>query len=132
LDTLKINQPEWQSLKSENEATFFAKKIGYPVLIRPSYVLSGSAMNIASNPSQLRQYLRQATQVSSEHPVVISKFVDNAKEIEIDGVAQNGFQSMLKMRGCIRGMQLLCCRPKGFIWKPSDKLKMQPKKSLNH
>ncbi len=90
LDKLKINQPDWQSLVSESEATTFAKKIGYPVLIRPSYVLSGSAMNIASNASQLKQYLHQATKVSSEHPVVISKFIDNAKEIEIDGVGQEG------------------------------------------
>lgn len=90
LDSLKINQPEWQTLKSEKEASVFAKEIGYPVLIRPSYVLSGSAMNIASNPTQLHHYLDQATQVSSEHPVVISKFINNAKEIEIDGVGQNG------------------------------------------
>lgn len=90
LDKLEIEQPHWQSLRSEKELVQFATKIGYPVLIRPSYVLSGSAMNIAYNVTQLKEYIHQATDVSSEHPVVISKFIDNAKEIEIDGVGQNG------------------------------------------
>ena len=90
LDKLEIEQPHWQSLRSETDLIKFATKIGYPVLIRPSYVLSGSAMNIAYNVTQLKEYIHQATEVSSDHPVVISKFVDNAKEIEIDGVGQNG------------------------------------------
>ncbi|MCL5783820.1 MAG: carbamoyl-phosphate synthase (glutamine-hydrolyzing) large subunit [Patescibacteria group bacterium] len=90
LDTLDIDQPVWQELRSVNEASVFAKKIGFPVVIRPSYVLSGSAMNIAYTEGELQSYLKQAADVSPEHPVVISKFVDNAKEIEIDGVAQNG------------------------------------------
>lgn len=90
LDTLEIEQPVWQSLKNEREALSFSKKIGFPVLVRPSYVLSGSAMNIAYNSPDLKKYLQQATDVSSEHPVVISKFVDNAKEVEIDGVGQDG------------------------------------------
>lgn len=90
LDSLDIEQPKWQSLKDLKEAIKFARIIGYPVLIRPSYVLSGSAMNIAYSASELKGYLKQATDVSSEHPVVISKFIDNAKEIEIDGVSQSG------------------------------------------
>ena len=90
LDKLKIDQAAWQSLKNVDEALIFAKKIGYPVLIRPSYVLSGSAMNVAFSASDLRKYLKEATEVSSEHPVVISKFIDGAKEIEIDGVGQKG------------------------------------------
>ena len=90
LDKLEIKQPEWQSLKSSSDAISFSRKIGYPVLIRPSYVLSGSAMNIAYNTSELRKYLKQASDVSSEHPVVISKFVEGAKEIEIDGVSRDG------------------------------------------
>lgn len=90
LDTLGIKQPEWQSLKNITEAESFAKKIGYPVLIRPSYVLSGSAMNVAFTPKELKNFLSQAESVSSEHPVVISKFIEGAKEIEIDGVGKNG------------------------------------------
>jgi len=90
LDKLKIDQSPWQSLKTMDEAIKFAKKIGYPVLIRPSYVLSGSAMNVAYSSSDLKKYLKQAADISSEHPVVLSKFVEGAKEIEIDGVGQNG------------------------------------------
>lgn len=90
LDKLKINQPAWRSLKNVDDAIKFAKTIGYPVLIRPSYVLSGSAMNVAYSAGDLKRFLQQATQVSNEHPVVISKFMEMAKEIEIDGVGQNG------------------------------------------
>ncbi|MBI2039557.1 carbamoyl-phosphate synthase (glutamine-hydrolyzing) large subunit [Candidatus Microgenomates bacterium] len=90
LDKLGIEQPVWQSLKTIDDALTFAKKIGYPVLIRPSYVLSGSAMNVAYSGSDLKKYLKQASNVSSEYPVVISKFVEGAKEIEIDGVAKKG------------------------------------------
>ncbi|HLC50615.1 MAG TPA: carbamoyl-phosphate synthase (glutamine-hydrolyzing) large subunit [Candidatus Nanoarchaeia archaeon] len=90
LDTLKIDQPEWTESKSIDEAEKFADKVGYPVLIRPSYVLSGAAMRVASNKIELDQYLKKAAEVSKEHPVVISKFITNAKEIEIDAVAKNG------------------------------------------
>ncbi len=90
LDKLKIEQPAWQSLKTPNEAIRFADKIGYPVLIRPSYVLSGSAMNVAYSSVDLKKHLKSATDVSAEHPVVISKFVEGAKEIEVDGVGQDG------------------------------------------
>ncbi|MDP3733569.1 MAG: carbamoyl-phosphate synthase large subunit, partial [Candidatus Daviesbacteria bacterium] len=90
LDKLNIDQPRWQNVKNTKEATGFAKKIGYPVLIRPSYVLSGSAMNVVFSPSELKKCLKQASDVSSVHPVVISKFVEGAKEIEIDGVGING------------------------------------------
>ncbi|MFC1597996.1 carbamoyl-phosphate synthase (glutamine-hydrolyzing) large subunit [Patescibacteria group bacterium] len=90
LDTIGVNQPKWRELTTMEQAKKFADRVGYPVLIRPSYVLSGAAMNIASNEEALDQYLQEASQVSKEHPVVISKFIENAKEIEIDGVAQNG------------------------------------------
>jgi carbamoyl-phosphate synthase large subunit len=90
LDELGIVQPAWQELKSIDEARAFAAKTGYPVLVRPSYVLSGSAMNIAKTERSLDQYLSQAALVSPENPVVISKFLEGAKEIEIDGVAQDG------------------------------------------
>ena len=90
LDKLGIKQPAWMSLKSVEEATGFARKIGYPVLIRPSYVLSGSAMNVAYSVLDLKRSLKKAADVSAKHPVVISKFIEGAKEIEIDGVSQKG------------------------------------------
>lgn len=90
LDKLGIEQPEWAELKSIESAKKEAEKMGYPVLVRPSYVLSGAAMNIALHEGELVKFLNRATVVSSEHPVVISKFIENAREIEIDGVAQNG------------------------------------------
>jgi carbamoyl-phosphate synthase large subunit len=90
LDGLGIDQPPWQELKTLDEARAFAERVGYPVLVRPSYVLSGSAMNIANTARSLEQYLTQAARVSLENPVVMSKFLEGAKEIEIDGVAQDG------------------------------------------
>lgn len=90
LDELEIDQPEWKELRSIEDAKNFSNNIGYPVLIRPSYVLSGAAMSIAANDSQLEEFLTKATDLSSEHPVVVSKFILGAKEIEVDGVAKNG------------------------------------------
>ncbi|HLC45971.1 MAG TPA: ATP-grasp domain-containing protein, partial [archaeon] len=90
LDELGIDQPEWKELTSIEESKAFAEKAGYPVLVRPSYVLSGAAMNVAFNPKELEEYLGQAQNVSKEYPVVISKFITGAKEIEVDAVARNG------------------------------------------
>lgn len=90
LDRLEIDQPVWKELTSIEEAAAFADDVGYPVVIRPSYVLSGAAMSIALSRSELDVYLRRASEVSSEHPVVISKFITNAKEIDIDAVADRG------------------------------------------
>jgi carbamoyl-phosphate synthase large subunit len=90
LDELEIDQPAWKELTSIKEAKRFANKVGYPVLIRPSYVLSGAAMNVALTEHDLVAYLKKAVDVSSEYPVVISKFITNAKEIEIDAVADKG------------------------------------------
>lgn len=90
LDELGIDQPEWEELVSLEEAKKFAKKVSYPVLIRPSYVLSGAAMGVASTDQELTQFLERAAEISPEHPVVITKFLDNAKEIEFDGVAKDG------------------------------------------
>jgi len=87
LDKLGIPQPEWSKLTTIKDAERFAEEIGYPVLIRPSYVLSGYAMRVARNRRELRDYLELAAKVSPEHPVVISKFVEGAKEVEVDGVA---------------------------------------------
>ncbi len=89
-DSLSIDQPEWKELVSKKEALAFAKRAGYPVLVRPSYVLSGSSMLVAFTEKDLRDYLETATALSKEYPVVLSKFILNAKEIEIDAVADKG------------------------------------------
>jgi carbamoyl-phosphate synthase large subunit len=90
LDELGVDQPEWQELTSPEKAAAFAKAVGYPVLVRPSYVLSGAAMSIAIDAGELRRVLERAIAVSPDHPVVISRFIENAKEIEIDAVAGRG------------------------------------------
>lgn len=90
LDKLNIDQPGWAELTTRKAAGEAALKLGYPVLVRPSYVLSGSAMAIASDEASLMRFLERAVDVSSEHPIVISKFIENAREIEIDGVASKG------------------------------------------
>jgi carbamoyl-phosphate synthase large subunit len=90
LEGLGIDQPEWEELVSLEEAKQFANKVGYPVLIRPSYVLSGAAMSVACNDTELERFLAKAVEVSPKYPVVISKFVENAKEVEIDAVANHG------------------------------------------
>ncbi|HEX6267837.1 MAG TPA: carbamoyl-phosphate synthase (glutamine-hydrolyzing) large subunit, partial [Burkholderiales bacterium] len=90
LDELGIAQPAWKELVSEGDALAFARSVGYPVLVRPSYVLSGAAMGVASNDAELDRFLRRATHVSPLHPVVISKFLENARELELDAVASSG------------------------------------------
>jgi carbamoyl-phosphate synthase large subunit len=90
LDTLGIDQPEWSELANMKDAKVFADKVQYPVLIRPSYVLSGAAMGVASNQKEVEVFLQKATDLSVDHPVVISKFVSNAKELELDAVARKG------------------------------------------
>jgi carbamoyl-phosphate synthase large subunit len=90
LHELNIDQPAWQSVTSLSKAKAFAAEVGYPVLIRPSYILSGAAMNVVFDPKMLEQYLQEASLVSPDHPVVISKFIQDAKELEIDGVAKQG------------------------------------------
>ena len=87
LDQLQICQPSWSKLLSVGEAKRFAEKIGYPVIVRPSYVLSGSAMRVAYNEESLENFLKLAAKVSRDHPVVISKFIEHAKEVEVDGVS---------------------------------------------
>ncbi|MDD5657945.1 MAG: carbamoyl-phosphate synthase large subunit, partial [Elusimicrobia bacterium] len=90
LDRLGVDQPQWQELSSPEEARLFARKAGYPVLVRPSYVLSGAAMSVATSDASLERTLGRVAGVSAEHPVVISKFITQAKEIEIDAVARDG------------------------------------------
>ena len=90
LDQLKIDQPQWQELTSMDEINDFVKKVGFPVLIRPSYVLSGAAMNVCYSAEEMESFLKAAAKVSKEYPVVVSEFLQNAKEIEFDAVAKNG------------------------------------------
>jgi carbamoyl-phosphate synthase/aspartate carbamoyltransferase len=90
LDRIGVDQPAWKELTSIDEARGFCDKVGYPVLVRPSYVLSGAAMNTVYSEHDLANYLNQAADVSRDHPVVITKYIENAKEIEMDAVAKNG------------------------------------------
>ena len=85
-----INQPEWRALTSMADIDDFVKRVGFPVLVRPSYVLSGAAMNVCSNEDELKRFLQLAANVGEDHPVVVSKFIEHAKEIEMDAVAKNG------------------------------------------
>ena len=90
LDRISVDQPAWKELTSIAEAREFCAKVSYPVLVRPSYVLSGAAMNTVYSEHDLANYLNQAADVSKDHPVVITKYIENAKEIEMDAVARNG------------------------------------------
>ena len=90
LDRIGVDQPEWSALTSMDDVNAFIEKVGFPVLVRPSYVLSGAAMNVCSNQEELERFLKLAANVSKKHPVVISQFIENAKEVEMDAVAQNG------------------------------------------
>ncbi len=89
-DALGIDQPRWKELTSMDDIYKFVDQVGFPVLIRPSYVLSGAAMNVVSNKEELRHFLEMATEVSKQYPVVVTEFIENAKEIEIDAVAKDG------------------------------------------
>ena len=90
LDRLGIDQPRWRELTNFDDINKFIDEVGFPVLVRPSYVLSGAAMNVCSNTDELHRFLRLAANVSKQHPVVVTEFIQNAKEIEMDAVAQNG------------------------------------------
>ena len=90
LNELGVNQPEWSALTSMDDIDRFVDRVGFPVLVRPSYVLSGAAMNVCSNREELERFLQLAANVSEDHPVVVSKFIEHAKEIEMDAVAKDG------------------------------------------
>ncbi|MBQ9654819.1 MAG: carbamoyl-phosphate synthase (glutamine-hydrolyzing) large subunit [Prevotella sp.] len=90
LSEMGVNQPEWSALTSMADIDRFVDRVGFPVLVRPSYVLSGAAMNVCSNREELEKFLQLAANVSEDHPVVVSKFIEHAKEIEMDAVARNG------------------------------------------
>lgn len=90
LDTIGVDQPEWRALTSLEDIQAFVQEVGFPVLVRPSYVLSGAAMNVCSNNEELERFLALAANVSKQHPVVVSRFIEHAKEIEMDAVAREG------------------------------------------
>jgi carbamoyl-phosphate synthase large subunit len=90
LNRIGVDQPAWAALTSMEDIDAFIEKVGFPVLVRPSYVLSGAAMNVCSNREELEKFLQLAANISSEHPVVVSKFIEHAKEIDFDGVAKDG------------------------------------------
>ncbi len=90
LDTLEVDQPRWKELTTIEDINIFADMVGFPILVRPSYVLSGAAMNVVSNKEELERFLKLAAKVSKQYPVVVSEFIEQAKEIEVDAVAQNG------------------------------------------
>ncbi len=90
LDRIGVDQPEWSALTSMEDINAFVQKVGFPVLVRPSYVLSGAAMNVCSNQEELERFLQLAANVSKKHPVVVSQFIEHAKEVEMDAVARNG------------------------------------------
>ncbi|MDR1646201.1 MAG: carbamoyl-phosphate synthase (glutamine-hydrolyzing) large subunit [Tannerellaceae bacterium] len=90
LDRIGVDQPRWQELSNMEDINQFVNEVGFPVLVRPSYVLSGAAMNVCSNTEELERFLKLAANVSKEHPVVVSQFIENAKEVELDAVAENG------------------------------------------
>ena len=90
LDRIGVDQPRWRELTSMDDINEFVEEVGFPVLVRPSYVLSGAAMNVCSNQEELERFLQLAANVSKKHPVVVSQFIENAKEVEMDAVAQNG------------------------------------------
>ena len=89
-DSIEVDQPRWRELTSMEDIDKFVEEVGFPVLVRPSYVLSGAAMNVCSNEDELQRFLKLAANVSKQHPVVVSEFIQGAKEIELDAVAQNG------------------------------------------
>ena len=117
LDRIEVDQPSWKELTSIDDALKFCEKVSYPVLVRPSYVLSGAAMNTVYSKDDLESYLNQAVAVSREHPVVITKYIENAKEIEMDAVAKDGVMTMhfisehVENAGVHSGDATLICPP---------------------
>jgi carbamoyl-phosphate synthase large subunit len=120
LDQLGVDQPEWTQVTSFQDAFQFAQKVNYPVIVRPSYVLSGAAMGIATNEGELQKLLQNAAELSSEHPVVLSKFISDAKEIEVDGVGDGetivayAISEHLENAGVHSGDATLVCPPQNI------------------
>lgn len=124
LDKLHIQQPRWQAFTNLNEAKIFAQDVGFPVIVRPSYVLSGAAMKVVWSQEQLKQYVQEATDVSPDHPVVISKFMLNSLEVDVDGIS-NGKEVVIgaivehiDSAGVHSGDAMMCIPP----WRLSNKI----------
>lgn len=123
LDRIGVDQPEWRALTSLEDINAFVDKVGFPVLVRPSYVLSGAAMNVCSNREELERFLKLAANVSKKHPVVVSQFIEHAKEVEMDAVAQDGeiiayaSASILSLPECIPVTPLSSSRHKSCMWR---------------
>ena len=140
LDQLGIDQPAWQELTNLDDVKDFIKRVGYPVLVRPSYVLSGAAMNVCYDDSELETYLKAAAKVSKEYPVVVSQFLQNTKEIEFDAVAQNGeiveyaISEHIEFAGVHSGDATLVCTAQKIYYATGRKIKQisrQIAKELN-
>ncbi len=138
LDFLGIDQPEWRELSSTSDAIDFANLVGYPVLVRPSYVLSGAAMAIALNEKELIQVLQRAADISKDHPVVLSKFLINAKELEFDGVAKDGeiicsaISEHVENAGVHSGDATLVLPPQRTYFETMRQIRQASKKIVKH
>lgn len=137
LDEIEVDQPEWKEVTKLEEAKSFAGKVGYPVLIRPSYVLSGAAMSIVLTEDELEFYLKKATELNTQHPVVISKFITDAREIEVDAVANGGelfcyaISEHVENAGVHSGDATLVLPPQRTYLETMRKVKMITKKIAN-
>ncbi|KAI5294958.1 hypothetical protein KEM52_002750 [Ascosphaera acerosa] len=137
LDHIGVDQPAWKELSSFGEASSFCDTVGYPVLVRPSYVLSGAAMNTVYSKDDLASYLNQAAEVSREHPVVITKYIENAKEIEMDAVARNGvmvghfISEHVENAGVHSGDATLICPPQDLDPKTIERIEEATRKIGN-
>ena len=132
LDRLGIDQPRWKELSSLDEINSFVDVVGFPLLVRPSYVLSGAAMNVVSNKEELEGFLTLAARVSKQYPVVVSEFIEQAKEIEIDAVAREGelfsyaLSEHVEFAGVHSGDATMIFPPKKFTLRPSEESKELP------
>ena len=111
LDRIGVDQPRWRELTSMDDINEFVEEVGFPVLVRPSYVLSGAAMNVCSNQEELERFLQLAANVSKKHPVVVSQFIEHAKEVEMDAL------NILSLPGYIRVMLRFNFRRRSFMWR---------------
>merc|ERR1719379_1090559 len=117
MDDAGIDQPAWRELSTLDDAEAFCDQVGFPVLVRPSYVLSGAAMNVVRSAEDLDRFLNEATAVSKEHPVVITKFIEGSREIELDAIAQDGklivqaVAEHVEQGACTRATPPSCCPP---------------------
>lgn len=131
-DHLGIDQPRWKELTSLEDIYTFVDEVGFPLLIRPSYVLSGAAMNVVSNREELVHFLELAAEVSKDHPVVVTEFIEQAKEVEIDAVAQHGeikayaISEHVEFAGVHSGDATIVFPAQNYTWKPCGGLKDCP------